>query len=139
MVKNNEINEITRLQKRFILFLVGCIGLRLAFVYIAKYASYYTNIFLALITLVISIGFFIVYFGGFRKVGIETQGSPIWWNHLRPLHGFLYLLFSIMVFSNIYYKYAWIVLAIDVSIGLISFLFFHYNEGNIEKLLQLSK
>jgi hypothetical protein len=131
MVKND---EIVKLQKRFIMFLVGCIGIRVLMVYISKYGSYNLNLFLAVIALFISIGFFRIYFGGLRKVGLETQGDPIWWNHLRPIHGFLYLLFSIMVFTNIYYNYAWIVLAFDVMIGLFAFLHFHYVEGNIQKL-----
>jgi hypothetical protein len=131
MVKND---EIVKLQKRFLLFLVGCIGIRVLMVYISKYGSYNVNMFLAVIALLIGIGFFRIYFGGLRKVGLETQGAPIWWNHLRPLHGLLYLLFSIMVFANIYYNYAWVILAIDVMIGLFAFLHFHYVEGNIQKL-----
>lgn len=126
--------EIQKLQKRFALFLVGCISSRVALVLLAKYGSPRIRNVLAFFTLFIAIGFFAIYFGDLRKTGLETQGSPIWWNSLRPLHGTFYLVFSLMIFGNLYTKYAWITLAVDVTIGLFAFLYFHLRSGNIQKI-----
>jgi len=79
------------------------------------------------------LGFFFIYFTGIRKTGTETFGNKIWWNSLRPLHGFLYLLFAILFYQN--KPYAWMVLLADVVIGLSAFLIFHYNAGNFSQLL----
>jgi len=126
---------MNNIQKRFLLFLIGCIGLRSYLVYIATRYSDNAKIqnILTIITLLISIGFFTIYFTGIRKVGQETLGSEIWWNELRPVHGMLYLLFA--VFSYQQKSFAWLFLLLDVIIGLLSFLIFHYNEGNFEKLI----
>lgn len=123
------------IQKRFLLFLIGCIGVRLSLVYVAKNykdQKVVKNI-LLIFTLLVSVGFFFIYFTGIRKKGTETFGSDIWWNNLRPLHGFLYLLFAILLYQN--KSYAWIVLLADVIIGLSAFLMFHYNEGNFSQLV----
>jgi hypothetical protein len=126
------------IQKRFLLFLFGCIGIRLLLVYVAKNSDNFSNKqiiekLLIIFTLTISIGFFTIFFTGIRKTGQETFGDKIWWNNLRPLHGFLYLLFAILFFQE--KSYAWIILLVDVLIGLISFLVFHYYSGNFNKLL----
>lgn len=123
------------IQKRFLLFLIGCIGVRLSLVYVAKNykdQKVVKNI-LLIFTLLVSVGFFFIYFTGIRKKGTETFGSDIWWNNLRPLHGFLYLLFAILLYQN--KSYAWMVLLADVIIGLSAFLMFHYNEGNFSQLV----
>ena len=49
---------------------------------------------LAVILGIMGIGFLTIYFGGYRKTGLETGGNKIWWNNLRPLHGILYLISS---------------------------------------------
>jgi len=69
---------MTPLQKRLLLFLGGCIPSRLALAMIAKYSPVYYLPYLSIITLVIALGFIYLYFTGKRKVGIETQGTPIW-------------------------------------------------------------
>ena len=123
------------IQKRFLLFLIGCIGVRLSLVYVAKNykdQKVVKNI-LLIFTLLVSVGFFFIYFTGIRKKGTETFGNDIWWNNLRPLHGFLYLLFAILLYQNS--SYAWMVLLADVLIGLSAFLMFHYNEGNFSQLV----
>jgi hypothetical protein len=123
------------IQKRFLLFLIGCIGVRLSLVYVAKNykdQKVVKNI-LLIFTILVSLGFFFIYFTGIRKKGTETFGSDIWWNNLRPLHGFLYLLFAILLYQN--KSYAWMVLLADVLIGLSAFLMFHYNAGNFSQLV----
>jgi hypothetical protein len=110
------------LTKKLLLFLIGCIGTRIILLYIAK--SYPTLLrYLGIFTLAIGLGFFYYYFTGKRTTGPETFGDKIWWNDLRPIHGSLYILFSILAFQN--KDYAWMILAIDVIIGLSAFLIFH--------------
>ena len=106
------------------LFLLGCIPARIVLAYIAFYFSHKAenrqmNILLSMIALVISAGFFYIYFTGSRKTGLETGGKPIWWNNWRPVHGTIYLLFAVLTLSGV--KNAWLLLALDVIIGLTSF------------------
>lgn len=62
-------------------------------------------------------------------VGPETFGEKIWWNDLRPLHGSLYIIFSLLDFQK--FSYSWIVLTVDVIIGLTAFLIFHHKNGDL--------
>ena len=121
-------------QKRFLLFLFGCIGVRSLFVIIAKNISLKYLPILGYLALLPAIGFIYIYATGSRKTGMETFGEKIWWNNLRPIHALLYLLFAYnAIIGN---KHAWIYLFIDVTLGLISFLFFHYKNGDFPKLIQ---
>jgi hypothetical protein len=125
-------NEI---QKRFLLFLIGCIGTRASLVYISKNYSKNNKVknLLLIFSLLVSTGFLVIYFKGLRKTGTETFGANIWWNQLRPLHAFLYLLFAISLYKE--YEFAWIFLLLDVIIGLLAFTLYHYSECNFSKLL----
>lgn len=104
--------------KRALLFVLGCIGSRLAFVYLAyKYRSYARFMFvLGLLALFPAIGFFVIYALRLRERGIEVGGELIWWNHLRPLHGLLWLSFAITAFLK--WPHAWVFLLTDVALGL---------------------
>ncbi len=121
------------IQKRFLLFLFGCIGTRLLFTFLAKTVSLEYLKYLGYLALIPAFGFIIIYLFGFRKTGAEVIGSRIWWNELRPIHGALYGLFSYMAISQ--NKNAWIVLLIDTLFGLGSFLRHHYISGNFKYLL----
>jgi hypothetical protein len=124
---------MNNIQKRFLLFLIGCIGTRTLFVYLAKTTNKsYLNI-IGYLALIPAFGFFYIYFTGSRQTGKEVFGEKIWWNSLRPIHGTLYALFAynaIMGNSN-----AYIYLLVDVLLGLVSFLTFHYSNGSFSKLL----
>jgi hypothetical protein len=72
----------------------------------------------------ISIGFFYVFFTGSRKTGPETGGKPIWWNNLRPVHGFLYGLFAYGAITR--NPDSWKLLLADTMIGLAAFLNHHF-------------
>ena len=121
------------IQKRFLLFLIGCIGTRTLFVLIAKNASSKYLPLLGYLALLPAIGFIYIYFTGSRKTGAEVFGEKIWWNDLRPLHSFIYFLFAYnAIIGN---SKAWIYLLIDVIIGLISFLIFHFKNGDFKKLI----
>lgn len=120
------------IQKRFLLFLFGCILIRTILVIIAKNNIDLLPI-MGFFSLIISFGFLYIYANDLRKTGDEVFGNKIWWNNLRPIHGLLYGLFGI--FALYKEPNSWIILLIDVIIGLSSFLRFHYNEGNFAYLL----
>lgn len=121
------------LRKRFILFIIGCIGLRSYLVYFAKTTSRSNLRYLGYAALVISFGFMFLYLSGLRKTGAEVFGDKIWWNNLRPLHSLLYFLFAYYVFTN--NVNAWKFLGVDVIIGFSAFIYFHYTQGNFNKLI----
>jgi hypothetical protein len=119
---------MNQLQKRILLFLFGCIGVRFLFVIIAKTINTNYLKYLGYLALLPAIGFMYIYLTDSRKSGPETFGDKIWWNNLRPIHSILYLLFAYnAIIGN---KQAWIYLLIDVVFGLISFLVYHYVKGD---------
>jgi hypothetical protein len=120
------------IQKRFLLFLIGCIGTRSLFVYLAKNASEKNLMYMGYLALLPAIGFLYIYFTGARKTGAEVFGEKIWWNDLRPLHSSLYFIFAYNAING--NQMAWIYLLIDVIIGLVSFLIHHFNNGDFKKL-----
>lgn len=110
-------------QKRILLFLIFCMGMRFFLVFLAKFADKKILRLMGFLTLLPAIGFLYLFFTKKRKTGPETFGAKIWWTNLRPIHGILYLLFAFYAIKS--NKNAWIFLLIDVIIGLISFLIFH--------------
>ena len=123
---------MNNIQKRFLLFLIGCIGTRSVFVLIAKNIGTQYLPYLGYLALLPAIGFIYIYLTGSRQTGAEVFGDKIWWNNLRPLHSLLYFLFAYnAIIGN---KQAWIYLLVDVLIGLISFLVFHFRNGDFSKL-----
>jgi len=120
------------IQKRFLLFLIGCIGTRSMFVYIAKNVDITYLRYIGYLALLPAIGFFYIFFTGSRQTGAEVFGKKIWWNNLRPIHGILYLLFAYNAITG--NKNAWIYLLVDVIFGLLSFLTFHYYNGDFKQL-----
>jgi len=123
------------LQKRFLMFLVGCIGIRSLFVIIAKDINTIYLKYLGYLALLPAIGFIYIYLTGSRKTGAEVFGAKIWWNNLRPIHSILYFLFAYnAIIGN---KQSWIYLLVDVLIGLISFLTHHYVNGNLFTILNI--
>ena len=120
------------IQKRFLLFLIGCIGIRSLFVYIAKTIDISYLPLLGYLALLPAIWFIYIFFTGSRKKGNEVFGDKIWWNMLRPIHALLYLLFAYNAITK--NSEAWIYLLYDVVLGLISFLTFHFYSGNFALL-----
>jgi hypothetical protein len=124
---------MNKLQKRFTLFLLGCIPVRFLFVYIAKNIPINYLPLTAPITLIMGLGFFYTFFSG-KKTG-STFNQIAWWNNLRPIHGLLYILYS-------YYSYkknsdAYKILLFDVIFGLLSFLIYHITVGSFKKLFHI--
>jgi len=123
---------MNNIQKRFLLFLFGCIPTRLAIMYLAKVISPQYLPILGYLALIPAFGFYYLYFSGARKTGAEVFGDKIWWNNLRPIHGILYTLFAYnAIIRN---TSAWIYLLVDVLFGLISFLIFHYINNDFRNL-----
>ena len=109
--------------KRFLLFLIGCIGTRLLLVHIAKTSDIDVLRYMGYVALLPALGFIYIYLTGSRKTGPEVFGDVIWWDMLRPIHSLLYLLFAFNAING--NKDAWIYMMIDVSLGLVSFLTYH--------------
>jgi hypothetical protein len=121
------------MKKRFLLFIFGCIFVRALFVYFAKkYVTYLPM--MGSLAIIPMIGFFYIFFTDSRKTGGEVFGDKIWWNYLRPIHGTLYGIFAHMAIKND--PNAWVVLLLDVIIGLSSFLIFHGGNGNLQLMMQ---
>ena len=126
---------MNNIQKRFLLFLIGCIGLRSLFVIIAKNIDIKYLPYLGYLALLPTLGFIYIFATDSRKTGAEVFGGKIWWNNLRPVHALLYGLFAYNAINKNHN--AWIYLLIDVLIGLFSFLIFHYFNGDFSKLVDL--
>ncbi len=116
--------SLTKLQKRFLLFLIGCMGARLFLVYMAYKLPLFWLKIMGVFAILLAIGFLTIFWFGLRKYGQETMGDKIWWNSLRPFHALTYLTFGIMALMGIQ-KYAWMVLLFDLLVGLIAFIIHH--------------
>ena len=109
--------------KRILLFLFGCITVRLLLVYLAKTLPSKYLKYMGYIALIPAIGFAYIFITGSRKTGAEVFGDKIWWNNLRPVHSLLYFIFAYLAINAS--TKAFIPLLIDVIIGLVSFLVYH--------------
>lgn len=123
--------SMTPLQRRFLLFLVGCMGARSLLVYLAATAPLPWLNAMAVPAALIALGFMVIFVGGYRRTGVETGGAPIWWNALRPIHAVLYALFAYYAWTG-QREVAWKLLLADVILGLASFLSFHASSGLVE-------
>ena len=120
---------MNNIQKRFVLFLVGCIGIRTLLVYVAKKTTPQYLQYIGYGATIPAISFLLLYISNSRTTGAEVFGGKIWWNNLRPLHSLLYGLFAFSAINK--KKYSWIYLLVDVIIGLLSFILHHYNTNSI--------
>jgi hypothetical protein len=115
--------RMNNIQKRFALFLGGCIPARVALTLFAKYMPHKYLPILGSATFIIALGFLYLYFTGQRKTGRETFGAPIWWSNFRIIHGFMYLFFSINAFNK--NPNAYLFLLYDTLFGLLIFILHH--------------
>ncbi len=122
------------IQKRFLLFLVGCIGIRLFMVYVSKSGQEQHKQYLGYFLAIISVGIMAVYLFNLRPVGAETMGTAIWWNSLRPIHGVAWGLSAYYLLTG-QSEIAWKILLGDITLGLAGFLYHHQSQGNFSKLL----
>lgn len=110
--------------KRLLLFFIGCIGFRSLLVYIAAVASPEILRIMSFFAAAVSIGFFAIYANGWRKTGPEVFGDKIWWNDLRPVHGFLYALFAYHAFQG--HRDSYVYLLADVAVGFVVAVNHHF-------------
>lgn len=110
--------------KTFILFLVFCMGARLFLVYLAKILPDEQLKIMGMLSFIPAAGFALVYLTKVRNTGKSVSGGPIWWNNLRPIHSFLYFLFSVSAISG--NRNSWMILLADVIFGLINFSINYY-------------
>lgn len=122
------------IQKRFLLFLFGCIPTRLLYTYLAKNNIKYLP-HLGYIALIIGLGFMYIYITDSRKTGGEVFGDTIWWNNFRPIHSILFLMFAYFAIVNKNPE-SWKLLFADTLLGLVLFLYYHYSQNNFVKLYQ---
>ena len=108
--------------KRFYLFIFGCIGTRLALTYGAKvvgdkYINHLPT--LGYIALIPAFGMLYYYVSGTRQTGPEVFGDKICWDKFRPIHVVLLLTFAFLAIRSD--KRAWMALLVDVLVGLLLF------------------
>ena len=112
--------------KRAVVFLFGCILTRLILTLIAKQIDKKYLRIMGYLAIPIGLSFMYLYFIGNKKADAQLEwlgDKKIWWNELRPIHGSLYLLFAVYAIKQ--KNFAWILLLIDVTIGLLSWLLHH--------------
>jgi hypothetical protein len=114
-------------RERFLLFVFGCFLLRFLFSLLIKHNVFSEPILFgfAILSVLLALVWIILFFTNIREYGMETFGDKIWWNSLRPVHAFFWLLFAILIFLQ-QYSISWIPLCIDSILGLSAFLFFHF-------------
>lgn len=101
--------------------------------YLAKNANVTYLKYMGYLSILPAVGFFYLFLTGSRKTGPEVFGDKIWWNVLRPIHGLMYFLFAYNAINGD--AFAWIYLLVDIVVGLVSFLLFHYYNDDFSKLL----
>ena len=106
-------------------FLVLCLGARFGLTLLAKNINKKYYKYICMFTLFTSLGFLRNYLFDLRKTGPEAEGI-IWWNKLRPIHGILYLLFTIYAYKK--ENFAWIILLVDTCLGLLFWYLRYYQN-----------
>ena len=110
------------LNQRWLLFLFGCILLRLSFVFLARFGGDNLLKWMGYIALLPAIGFLYLWIFNKRAFGAEA-GGEIWWKNFRIIHSILYFLFAYLAITK--NRQAWKLLAIDVVFGLMLFFIHH--------------
>lgn len=118
------IGRMTPLERRFALFLLGCVPARLALVLAALVMPMGWLRVLALAAGAMAVAFWVLFLGDWRKTGPETGGAPIWWGLLRPVHGTLWALAAYFAWRG-ERAHVWRLLLADVVLGLASFGVYH--------------
>ena len=111
-------------QKRLLLFLIGCIGVRTLIAFIARAVPLSILPYMGFAALFPIIGWIYIYLTNSRQTGPEVFGDKIWWNSLRIPHAILYSLFAIFAFQK--NPNAWYFLLVDVILGFVAFITYHF-------------
>lgn len=123
---------MNNIQKRFLLFILGCVPARYYLIHLAKTLPANYVYYMGWLALLPAFGFMYLYLTGSRKTGAEVMGDRIWWNSLRPVHAFLYLYFAYKAIMR--HSDAYVPLSVDLEVGVISFLSYYYKENYFSKL-----
>ena len=110
---------------RTMLFLIGCIGIRLLLALLVKHSKSTYLPLIATLSLIPAFGFLFLYLFDLRKTGLEA-GGKIWWTKIRPIHAMLILLFALYAFKR--NQHAWIILIIDALVGLLVWWLHYYTH-----------
>ena len=106
-----------------LIFLLGCITMRLLLVYISTIIPSNKLKFFSIPLFIISLSFMYLYFTNGRLNAPEANGVT-WWSNLRIIHGVLLLAAAIYALQK--KKLVWVPLLIDVLFGLSAFLIHHF-------------
>jgi len=118
---------MNNLHKRYLLFLIGCMGTRLAFALLAKNIPLNYLPYVGALATIPVIGWLYIIFVGKRDNGAEVFGEKIWWKDLRIIHTFLYASFAYLAFMKDHR--AWLVLLADILFGFSAFIIHHFVIG----------
>ena len=118
---------------RMLIFMIVCIGARLSLAYLARVIPNDFLIVFSSILGLIGLSFLFLYLTGYRKIGTETGGKPIWWNTLRPIHGILYLAAAAVLIDKQRLLSSQL-LIFDTLIGLTAFVIHHIKQGDFQQL-----
>ena len=102
---------------RMLLFIFGCLSVRILFAYIAKNSSNNQLYLLGILGLIVGISFF---YQSLKNKKIGFFGGKTWWSNMRNVHGVLWIIFGMLAINS--NKKAYIALVVDVIIGIISFI-----------------
>jgi len=119
--------HMNNLHKRYLLFLIGCMGTRLAFALLAKNIPLNYLPYVGALATIPVIGWLYIIFVGKRDNGAEVFGEKIWWKDLRIIHTFLYASFAYLAFMKDHR--AWLVLLADILFGFSAFIIHHFVIG----------
>ena len=115
--------------KRAMLFLLGCIPMRLFLVFLVKTIPVYYLPYLGFIGLLMGLSFLYLFFFGNKLADGQlswTGEKYIWWNQFRIFHGLFYLLFAFFAIQK-QQTYAWQTLLLDVIVGVTAWATHHLN------------
>ena len=121
------------IKKGILLFLLACVPLRLLLAYVAKVMPLKWLPFLGGVFLVFGLSAWYLYLSQSRMTGTGAFGGVIWWTDMRPIHGTLYITFAILAFLQV--PKAYVVLLLDVLVGLVAFYNYHSLTGNFKKIM----
>lgn len=111
-------------QKRYMLFFLLCIPARLGIAYLSTQLTGKKLQTLGYISLIFAIGIIMIYLFGSKLADSQLKWAGkdnVWWNNFRPLHGLLYLAFSINAIQ-MKSDSAWKPMVADAIMGTILFL-----------------
>jgi len=107
---------LTEIQKRLLKFLIGCLGIRLLFVYLAKNVPMIGLQIMGVLALTIAVGFMYTAIFKYKKGDKGAFGGTVWWNDMRIFHSIIYAIFSYLAITK-NQELAWKILLLDVIIG----------------------